>query len=155
MSKEKKIPTPNFDSINPSLCVNAKIRRLHRLLNTAYQRKINAFGLRGSMLSILFIIGKRKNINQKSIADRLVLDQSTMSRDLKKLVNQGLVSVSKGSDPRHSELTLTNPGYALLEEITPVWENLHNSVEQLLGQHHLQQLDVMIDAVQSNLEQLK
>ncbi len=155
MMQEKKIPTPKFDNINPILCVNAKVRRLHRLLNTAYQRKINAFGLRGSMLSILFIIGKFPGVNQKTIAEQLVLDQSTMSRDLKKLVQQGLVQVTKGSDTRHSALSLSNKGYALLEEITPVWEQLHQSVEQLLGQHHLQQLDVMIGAVKANLEKLE
>ena len=46
------------------------------------------------MLSILFIIGKKKHINQKSVADALVLDQSTISRDLKKLIQKGWVQKS-------------------------------------------------------------
>ncbi len=151
----EKIPTPHFDRIQPQYCINAKLRRLHRLINSAYQQKINPFGLRGSMLSILFIIGKKKHVNQKFIAEKLVLDQSTMSRDLKKLVNQGLVLVSKGEDTRHSVLELSNKGYELLEEITPVWEELHHSVEEILGKFSIQQLDVMTEAIRTNLVELK
>ena len=147
--------TPNFDKINPLLCINAKLRRLHRLLNAAYQSKIKPFGLRGSMLSILFIIGKRQHINQKAIADRLVLDASTMSRDLKKLVAKGWVKVSKGQDSRNSELELTAEGYQLLEEVTPVWEELHKKVEAILGKHNILQIDHLITAISENLEEIK
>lgn len=147
--------TSNFDRIDPRVCVNAKLRKLHRLLNAAYQQKINPFGLRGSMLSILFIIGKRKGVNQKMIADALVLDQSTMSRDLKKLVKKGWVDISKGIDSRNSELALTTSGYQLLEEVTPVWEALQTKVAKLLGDYNLQQIDQIIGAINANVEYLK
>lgn len=150
-----KIPTPNFDRINPSTCMNGKLRKLHRLINSAYQEKINPFGLRGSMLSILFIIGKRPSVNQKTIADALILDQSTMSRDLKKLVKNGWVCIEKGQDSRHSELFLTDEGYQLLERVTPVWETLHHKVENILGTFNIQQVDVLIAALQKNLPHLK
>ncbi|MFT6810250.1 MAG: DNA-binding MarR family transcriptional regulator [Saprospiraceae bacterium] len=58
------------------------------MVDGAYQSKLIAFGLKGSMLSILFIIGKQELVSQKFIADILLLDQSTMSRDIKKLVSK-------------------------------------------------------------------
>lgn len=153
-SSNDKISTPNFDRIDPRTCINAKLRRLHRLINTAYQAKINEFGLRGSMLSILFIIGKRPGVNQKTIADALVLDQSTMSRDLKKLVKQNWVDIRKGADSRHSELFLTDEGYLLLEEVAPVWEALHQKVEGILGSFNIQQIDTITAAIRKNLDNL-
>lgn len=147
--------TPNFDRIDPRVCINAKLRKLHRLLNSAYQQKINPFGLRGSMLSILFIIGKQKDVNQKMIADALVLDQSTMSRDLKKLVQKGWVNISKGTDSRNSQLSLTTSGYQLLEEVTPVWEALQSKIAKLLGDYNIQQIDQIIGAIKANLEEIK
>lgn len=151
--------TPNFDRINPAGCVNAKLRRLHRLINSVYQQKINPFGLRGSMLSILFIIGKNnkqnKPVNQKTLAEILVLDASTMSRDLKKLVNKGWVKISRGEDSRNSELALTKEGFMLLEEVSPVWEALHHKVEALLGEYNIQQIDMVTRAIQNNLDSLK
>lgn len=147
--------TPNFDKIDPRVCVNAKLRKLHRLLNTAYQNKINPFGLRGSMLSILFIIGKMKGVNQKNIADALVLDQSTMSRDLKKLIQKGWVTKSTGKDSRYSQLALTKEGHALLEEVVPVWEALQTKISSILGDFNIQQIDQITKAIQANLPELK
>lgn len=155
MDSSKTLKTPNFDRINPQLCINAKLRRLHRLINSAYQKKIKPFGLRGSMLSILFIIGKNPGIHQKLIADLLVLDQSTMSRDLKKLVQKGWIIISKGEDPRYSKLALTRAGFELLEEVSPVWEALHQSVEALIGQYNIKQIDALTVAIASNLDELK
>lgn len=147
--------TSNFDRIDPRTCINAKLRKLHRLLNSAYQNKINPFGLRGSMLSILFIIGKRKGVSQKEIADMLVLDQSTMSRDLKKLVQKGWVSITKGKDARFSELALTEEGYALLEEVSPIWEALQAKIATLLGEFNIQQIDHITGAIKGNLSDLR
>ena len=107
------------------------------------------------MVSILFIIGKRKGINQKSIAEALVLDQSTMSRDLKKLVGKGWVKIKKGADSRQSELELTREGCLLLEQISPLWSELHHKVEGLLGQFSIQQIDNITEAIKTNLDELK
>lgn len=148
---KKTIITPNFDAINPQLCVNAKLRKLHRILNNVYQKKINPYGLRGSMLSILFIIGKREGINQKAIAEMLVLDQSTMSRDLKRLKENGWVTSTKGEDLRNSKLFISKKGYQLLEEVSPIWQELHTNVENILGQFNIQQLDVITEALKTNL----
>ncbi len=155
--ERKKIPTPNFDRIQPGHCVNAKLRRLHRLINSAYQKKINPFGLRGSMLSILFIIGKSAargvNVNQKQIADMLVLDPSTMSRDLKRLEEKGWVRRVKGEkDARVSNLEMTDSGYLLLEEVSPVWEKLHQKVENVLGMHNITQITILAEAIKNNLD---
>ena len=107
-----KIPTPNFDAVDPRQCLNAKLRTLHRLINSAYQSEINPYGLRGSMLSILFIVRKNQGINQKAIAELFVLVQSTMSRDQANLVKRDLIQKEKSpSDPRIRELMMPNDGY--------------------------------------------
>ena len=152
---KKKVSTPNFDRINPASCINAKLRKLHRLLNQVYQMKIAPFGLKGSMLSILFIIGKKENISQKELADMLVLDQSTMSRDLKKLSERNWIGFRVAEDARLKHLFLTIEGYELLEQVSPIWERLHNKVESLLGDFNVKHVDVLIHALRSNIDDLK
>lgn len=148
--------TPHFDRINPSACVNAKLRRLHRLINSAYQAHINPFGLRGSMLSILFIIGKRPGVNQKYLAEALVLDASTMSRDLKRLMEKGWIRhTSAGADARVRALYLSRAGQELLEEVSPVWEALHQKVSSLLGAFQIQQIDAVTRAITEHLDTLR
>ncbi len=112
------------------------------------------YGLKGSMVSILFIIGKKKGIGQKAIAEILILDQSTISRDLKVLVKKGWIVISKGTDPRKSELALTKEGCLLLEEISPLWHELHVKVEAILGSFNIQHIDNITNAIRSNMEDL-
>ncbi|MEO1655361.1 MAG: MarR family winged helix-turn-helix transcriptional regulator, partial [Bacteroidota bacterium] len=118
-------------------------------LDAIYQARIRPFGLKGSMLSILFLVGKNKGIHQKNLAEKLGLDQSTISRDLKKLVEKGWVLVKKGKDARFSELEMSPDGFALLEEVSPVWEETHQEIEGLLGQFSIQQLDSISQAIRS------
>ena len=151
----KEIATPNFDRINPRGCVNAKLRKLHRMLNNIYMEKFKPYGIQGSMLSILFIIGKNEQVNQKTLAELLVLDPSTMSRDVKKLERKGWLMISKGEDPRSSALNITTEGYKLLEEIAPIWENLHHKVESLIGSFSIQQIDNVMAAINSETENLR
>lgn len=151
----KKPDTPNFDRINPATCVNAKLRGLHRMLNAIYMEKFKPWGIQGSMMSILFIIGKKNSINQKTLADMLVLDPSTMSRDIKKLVTKGWVKAEKGEDPRNSELYLTPTGYTVIEEIAPVWEAMHHKVHALLGNFSVQQIDTITEAIRRETVNLR
>ncbi len=137
----------SFDDIQPQFCVNAKIRRIHRLMNSPYQDLIKPYGLKGSMLSILFMIGKT-DANQKLISRQLVLDESTMSRDMKKLESMNLIEREKGSDARHSILSITEAGMRLLNELAPKWQALHDSMEKKLGSESI----VAIDQIMASLE---
>ena len=110
---------------------------------------LKPYGLKGSMLSILFVIGKQALINQKRLAEVLVLDQSTMSRDLKKLKTRQLVRSKPGADSRSKELTLTTKGYKLIEEISPKWEKLHHQMDNTLGQFNSKQIDILLAAIKS------
>jgi len=135
------IATPNFDQVDPRECVYGKIRRLDRIVNGVYMKEINAFGLRGSMLSLLFLVGKMGKINQKEIGEKLVLDASTVSRDIKKLMKKGWVTVEAGEDARERVVSLRKEGYKLLEEVSPVWSAVHAKVVAALGEFSVQQID--------------
>jgi len=93
--------------------------------------------------------------NQKTLANLLVLDPSTMSRDIKKLESKKWVSVGKGADPRNSVLSITDEGFVLLEKIAPIWEELHHKVAALLGSFSLQQVDGIMMAISSKTEELR
>ncbi len=152
----KQISTPNFDQIQPQLCLNAKLRRLHRLLNGVYMQRFAAFDLRGSMLSMLFIIGKKKRVSQRALAEALVLDESTISRDILKLMRKDLVTKERSEeDARSSLLSLTTTGHELLEEVSPIWAELHRKVEGVLGEHLITQIDAMIHAIDTNVPRLR
>ena len=52
---------------------------------------------------------------------------------LKDLVRNGWLSCRKDSDSHRTFYRLTEPGRVHLSQITAQWENIHDSLDQLLG----------------------
>ncbi|WP_422858681.1 MarR family winged helix-turn-helix transcriptional regulator [Flagellimonas sp. S174] len=142
--------TPLFDEISPKHCLNSKFRRLHKIVDGIYQRELSEFGLKGSMLDILFIIGKSSKFNQKDIARLLVIDQSTASRDIRKLEEKGWLTVRPSDvDSRTKDILITQEGLNILEKIAPIWEDVQNKMMEHLGNFNIQTIDSTLNAVQN------
>ncbi|MBX2817328.1 MAG: MarR family transcriptional regulator [Saprospiraceae bacterium] len=136
--------TPNLDSIDPVACINRKLRRIFHLIDDLYQEHLQSFGLKGSMLSMLFIIAKKKHVHQKILAEALVLDQSTVSRDLRRLHDRGWIQFSIGErDARKRIVSMTEEGLQQLEHISPIWEQIHTQVLQHIGPNLVTQIDTL------------
>jgi len=119
------------------------------MIDNIYKAVLSPYKLKGSMLSVLFVIGKNRGISQKKLATVLVLDQSTVSRDIKKLQTQGRLQITKGLDSRETILELTTLGYQLVNEIAPIWSNMHHKMDNYLGENRIEQIDDIIKAVQN------
>jgi DNA-binding MarR family transcriptional regulator len=122
------------------------------MITGIYEKELIGFGLRSSQMSILMMIGKKGSVNQKEIADFLFIDQSTMSRDLTKLIDKDLIRVTKGTDARHSMLELSKKGSKLLEEIVPVWKNMNEKIERTLGSLNASALDLITEGLKQHTE---
>ena len=99
------------------------------------------------MLSILFMIGKT-DANQKLISNQLVLDESTMCRDIKKLVSMHLIERAKGADARHTVLTISDSGLDLLDEVAPKWQALHDHMVERVGRENITALDQIMASLE-------
>ncbi len=141
-----------FNKVDPRECINGKVRRLQKMIYNYYQKELKPFNVKGSMLSILFIIGKRKDVNQKSIYNQLILDPSTMSRDIKKLKERGFIEIRKGEDSRNTIINITRKGEEFLEEVSPVWRQLHHNVAEVLGPSNIKALDRILNKAYAHLK---
>jgi DNA-binding MarR family transcriptional regulator len=150
--KDNKSSKPLIETVDPRLCYNGKIRRLSRMVTQIYEAEMKEFDLRSSQFGILMMVGKMGNTNQKTMADYLFMDQSTMSRDLNKLIARGLISQSKASDARHSEIQLTKEGIKLLDRVIPVWKSIHEKVEKTIGSYSSSHLDTLTAGLRQMLE---
>ncbi|SOE23634.1 DNA-binding transcriptional regulator, MarR family [Spirosomataceae bacterium TFI 002] len=142
--------TPNFDAIDPSICINGKMKRLQRLVNNRYQEFLEPYGMKGSILSILFIIGKKPGINQKQISENLILDASTMSRDIKMLASKGYIEKERDNiDKRNTIFFLSTEGKAFLEEIVPHWQRAHDEMNTFLDKSSISTIDQVISTLKA------
>jgi DNA-binding MarR family transcriptional regulator len=148
----KNRPASLIDTVDPRSCFNGKIRKISRMITHIYEKEMHGFGLRSSQVSILMMVGKKGSANQKEIADFLFIDQSTMSRDLAKLIDKELIQITKGEDARHSLLELSKKGYKLLDEIIPVWKNVHERIEKTLGSFSVSNLDLIAEGLKQHIK---
>ena len=67
------------------------------------------------------------------LAQGLVMDRTTLSRDLKPLEAQGLIQVSSGADRRRRTVALTARGRQVLTRALPLWERAQARMVEGLG----------------------
>ncbi len=67
------------------------------------------------------------------VASLLAMDRTTLTAALKPLQRRGLVQIIPDpADLRSRILKLTGEGHALLLRAVPVWQRIHEEVEQLI-----------------------
>ena len=79
------------------------------------------------------------------------MDRTTLTRNLKPLEREGLLSVSPGkADQRSREVSLTSNGLKQLEQALPLWQEAQRRVRRALGANRLDRmlgdLNAVVDA---------
>ncbi len=128
MSDETNLSTDvpvNFAAI----CACLNIRKAARAVTSLYDMVLRpATGLRSTQASLLMAIATAGTPTISRLAEYLVMDRTTLARDLKPLEDQGLLRITSGGDRRTRQLQLTDAGREKLHEIIPLWEQAQTKI---------------------------
>ena len=97
-----------------------------------------------AILRAMYYLGEATN---RKLQDVLVLDQTTLSRNLKPLLRDGYLAAKEGSDRREKLLTLSNEGQALFKQAEQDWEVVQEQLQAQLGDSLTSQLLAVNEAV--------
>jgi DNA-binding MarR family transcriptional regulator len=114
-------------------CASFNFRRAARAVTSLYDQAFESFGIRSTQFSILVGIAKTQPTSISALADLLVIDRTTLTRSLRLLKKQGLLSVSDRSTKRQRFLTLTHKGARTLAASLPAWRKAQDRFVQSLG----------------------
>ena len=134
-------------------CMNAHLRRTTRAIGQLYDHALRPSGLRGQQFSILVALSIAGKVTISYLAEGLVMDRTTLSRNLKPLQRDGLITIEPGADQRQRVITLSPEGRAKLAEALPLWQQAQDKMmagfpsEQF--EHLLQNLSKAIDVSRS------
>ena len=120
---------PNIHSFNPLDCISGKVMKCNRIIANLFRKHLKQFNITDSQLSIIFVISKAKNSNQKRISELLYLEKSTVNRNINRLLKQEIIEYTDGK-----ELVLTDQGNLLLNNIIPHWEKAMEEIKELLNE---------------------
>ena len=115
-------------------CAVLNLRRAARAVTNRYEDEMRALGLKATQFSLLVAAALRGPVNISALAELMVMDRTTLTRNLKPLQKRGLLQVVPGSDRRTRAVTLTAAGEAMLAQALPLWRRAQREVVDGLGE---------------------
>ena len=122
-------------------CVCFNLRKTARAVTQTYDDLLRPAGLRTTQFSLLAVLASHGPLTIRALADRMVMDRTTLSRNLKLVEAQGLVSVATGPADRRTRIVdLTESGLAALARALPLWQRAQSHMVGRLGESGWRQL---------------
>ena len=119
---------------NPAIgCACFNLRKAARAITQRYDAHLQKCGLRSTQFTILAALDSLGPQSLSALADTLVLDRTTLTRNLKPLQRDGLIASHPGSDRRVRELKITAEGTSRLTEAMPLWHKAQSDMIGRLG----------------------
>eukprot|EP00439_Symbiodinium_sp_Y106_P088728 s1_g1264.t1 len=134
--------------LNPANCTSQSLRKAARTAARHYDAALQPIGLKTTQFTLLAKIQGAGEISQNDLANKVGLDKTTMSRNLRILEKDKLVRVGEGDDRRIRLLSLSRKGERLLEKAKPLWRNAQTSFVEELGSDTWQTLTSILQSIE-------
>jgi len=132
-------------------CTNFKLRQLLRSVSRLYDAEIGQAGLKGSQYSLLSHVLALGPIAPSTLAGRMGMDASTLTRNLRPLIDKGWVLQGPGVDARGRLITVTPAGTAKQAEARVHWARAQLALTQRMGAEQVAQLHQLMALAQQRL----
>ena len=100
-------------------CLCGALRQASRAVSRLYDEELRGVGLRTTQYSLLRVVAKAGQVRQGDLSGLTSLDETTLTRNLRPLVNARWIAVRSGDDRREKLITITEAGTAKLAEAGP------------------------------------
>jgi DNA-binding MarR family transcriptional regulator len=91
--------------------------------------------LRATQFTILAMLSAHSGITVTYLANYLMMDRTTLTRNLRPLETQGLVNTRPGDDRRTRLIELSKKGKNKLEKAIPFWKKAQKQVTEYMGKN--------------------
>jgi DNA-binding MarR family transcriptional regulator len=132
-------------AVKPQGCTNLKLRQLMRRVARLYDAEVGKTGLRGTQYSLLSYVVKLGPIRPVDLAGRMKVTASTLTRNLRPLVDAGWLTLESGPDARSRLVAVTAAGRDKRQEAQRHWRVAQESVNQKLGVRRVVALHALLD----------
>lgn len=114
-------------------CTGASLRRTMRRLSQVYDDALKPFGIKLTQYSVLNGLTQAEGPSITDLAEALMMDRTTLTRNLQPLQKAGWVAFGRSGDARSRRLVLTPEGRKVLEAARPVWRETELAIRRRLG----------------------
>ncbi|MBN9265424.1 MAG: winged helix-turn-helix transcriptional regulator [Hyphomicrobium sp.] len=125
-----------------------RLRKAARLVTQIYDRHLEATGLTITQYGVLANLLVAGRVAIGGLAEQLLMDPTTLTRNLQPLHRKGLVVIEPDRrDRRVRWVSLSDAGRQTFENARPAWREAQNHVRKLIGDDETAALHDTLDYV--------
>jgi DNA-binding MarR family transcriptional regulator len=126
------MPTDTLPRLEECTCL--AVRQAARHVTQFYDRHLAAAGLRTTQFSILAKLRRQGPLTINALAEEMVMDRTTLGRNILPLERDGLINIAPGrTDRRSKELRLTDVGLERLRAGYKGWKAAQREFADAFG----------------------
>jgi len=114
-------------------CTSRNLRQATRAVTQAYDAALQPTGLRVTQFNLLATLAKGGDMPLTKLAEALVMDRTTLTRNLKPLVARKLIRVGTGNDQRVRQISIAPAGLTAFQDAIPYWRIAQLQLVKRLG----------------------
>ena len=139
-------PVPAADcQVVAARCACFALRKAARAVTQAFDEALRPWGLQPTQFSLLVAVRLLGEVGVSDLADEVVADPTTLSRNLAVLQRRGFVTTAAGEDRRTRLVRLTEQGHAVLARALPAWQDMNRRLSQDMGGERLAEMVRQVD----------
>jgi DNA-binding MarR family transcriptional regulator len=139
---------PTTKSLSPQDCNCLALRQAARYVTQHYDHYLAPTGLRTTQFSIVALLSRRGPMTINELAAELVMDRTTLGRNILPLQREGLIKTATAEhDRRRKEVQVTDKGAQRLRKADDAWSQAQSSFEVAFGDSRSEELRGLLKAV--------
>lgn len=123
----------NIDLTGTGFCASLNFRRTARAVTKLYDLAFTGDDIRSTQFTILVGVAKTQPTSISALADVLAIDRTTLTRSLRLLQKEGLLTVSERAAMRQRFLSLTGKGERTLARAVTHWRKIQERFVTAIG----------------------
>jgi DNA-binding MarR family transcriptional regulator len=125
-------------------CISTRVRQLSRIITRVYDDALRPMGITASQFTLLTQLAQQDGITAVEIGHSLDIEKSTLSRNLKRLLALGHLTMDPPAGRRGRGLHLTPKGEGVIEKAYPVWKDAQTRTVRVMGPESRMTLDTLL-----------
>ena len=121
-------------------CTCFNLRKTTRAVTQLFDEALKPCGLYATQFTLLAAISSVNDATITELSKALIMDRTTLTRNLNPLQKNGWVEVTPGEDKRTRILSLTRSGKKLLKDAMTYWSQAQSQVVKTLGKGNWEEL---------------
>ncbi len=136
----------DYRFVNPK-CSCFNLRKATRAVTQYYDHCLEPAGIRATQFTLLVSLASVSARTLTEMANSLVMDRTTLTRNLKPLEKLGFIHTIDARDRRSKAYALTEHGKETLAKGLPLWHQAQKKLHEGLGEERFEHLLKELDAV--------